>query len=58
MGIFLACFAARLEEEIWDIIGESQQKVKCFKILPKKPTIKNERGAQDSQYLRTRLVIQ
>jgi hypothetical protein len=58
VGIFLACFAARLEEEIWDMIGESQQKVKCFKLLPKKPTIKNERGTQDSQYLRTWLVIE
>jgi hypothetical protein len=34
------CFAVALEEEIWDIIGEGWEKVKYFKPLPKKPTIK------------------
>jgi hypothetical protein len=41
VGIFLACFATRLEEEIWDMIGESQEKVKYFKLLPKEVAIKD-----------------
>jgi hypothetical protein len=36
MDIFWVCFAVALEEEIWDIIGEGLEKVKCFKLLPKK----------------------